>query len=34
MAFTIIANKSPFLDLGSELSLEKPFWNGILELCT
>lgn len=33
MAFTEIANKSPLLDLGSELSLEKPFQNGILELC-
>lgn len=29
MAFMIIADKSPFLDLGSELFLEKPFQNGI-----
>lgn len=34
MAFTIIANKSPLLDLSSALSLEKPFQNGILEVCT
>lgn len=34
MAFAIIANKSPLLELGSELSLEKPFQNGVLELCT
>lgn len=25
MAFAIIANKNPLLDLGSELPLEKPF---------
>lgn len=32
MAFAIIANKSPLLELGSELSLEKPYQNGVLEL--
>lgn len=29
MAFTEIANKSPLLDLGSELCLEKPFRNDV-----